>query len=93
MNGQWNPKTAATGPKPRADTDCPRRNRPEKAFRKILRETRTRRSFALVTGLSLVWAGAARLESLIGQMTLAEKIAQLQNAAPRIPRMGVPAYN
>ncbi|HEX5323971.1 MAG TPA: glycoside hydrolase family 3 N-terminal domain-containing protein, partial [Capsulimonadaceae bacterium] len=34
-----------------------------------------------------------RVDSLIGQMTLGEKVAQLQNAAPAIPRLGVPAYN
>ena len=36
---------------------------------------------------------AARIDSLIGQMTLEEKTAQLQNSAPAIPRLGVPAYN
>ena len=36
---------------------------------------------------------AARVESLMGQMTLEEKTAQLQNAAPAIHRLGVPAYN
>ena len=36
---------------------------------------------------------AARVDSLIAQMTLEEKVAQLQNAAPAIPRLGVPAYN
>ena len=35
----------------------------------------------------------ARVESLIGEMTLEEKVAQLQNSAPSIPRLGVPAYN
>ena len=36
---------------------------------------------------------AARVESLMGQMTLEEKTAQLQNGAPAIHRLGVPAYN
>ena len=36
---------------------------------------------------------AERVDSLIGQMTLEEKVAQLQNGAPAIPRLGVPAYN
>jgi beta-glucosidase len=32
-------------------------------------------------------------DGLVDQMTLAEKIAQLQSTAPAIPRLGVPAYN
>ena len=36
---------------------------------------------------------AVRVDSLIGQMTLEEKIGQLQNGAPSITRLGVPAYN
>ncbi|HEV2538486.1 MAG TPA: glycoside hydrolase family 3 C-terminal domain-containing protein [Frateuria sp.] len=36
---------------------------------------------------------AARARALIAQLTLPEKIAQLQNDAPAIPRLGVPAYN
>lgn len=35
----------------------------------------------------------ARVDDLISQMTLREKIAQLLNNAPPIPRLGVPAYN
>lgn len=35
----------------------------------------------------------ARVEDLIRRMSLAEKVAQLQNAAPAIPRLGLPAYN
>lgn len=35
----------------------------------------------------------ARAADLVSQMTLAEKVAQMQNAAPAIPRLGVPAYN
>ncbi|HWG11037.1 MAG TPA: glycoside hydrolase family 3 C-terminal domain-containing protein [Rhodanobacteraceae bacterium] len=35
----------------------------------------------------------ARARALVARMTPAEKIAQLQNAAPAIPRLGVPAYN
>jgi beta-glucosidase len=36
---------------------------------------------------------AARARALVARMTLPEKIAQLQNDAPAIPRLGVPAYN
>ncbi|HEV2320605.1 MAG TPA: glycoside hydrolase family 3 C-terminal domain-containing protein [Verrucomicrobiae bacterium] len=35
----------------------------------------------------------ARIDDLIGRMSLAEKVAQLQNDAPRIRRLGLPAYN
>ncbi|MGO9476373.1 MAG: glycoside hydrolase family 3 C-terminal domain-containing protein [Limisphaerales bacterium] len=35
----------------------------------------------------------AREYDLIRRMSLAEKIAQLQNGAPSIPRIGLPAYN
>lgn len=35
---------------------------------------------------------AARATDLVRRLTLAEKIAQLQDAAPAIPRLGVPAY-
>ncbi len=35
----------------------------------------------------------ARVDDLIRRMSLAEKVAQLQNDAPRIPRLGLPAYN
>ena len=34
----------------------------------------------------------ARAAALVGQMTLEEKAAQMQNAAPAIERLGVPAY-
>jgi beta-glucosidase len=34
----------------------------------------------------------ARAHALVSRMTLAEKIAQLRNDAPAIPRLGVPAY-
>ena len=34
-----------------------------------------------------------RAASLVARMTSAEKIAQLQSAAPAIPRLGVPAYD
>src|SRR3984893_16872198 len=33
-----------------------------------------------------------RAADLVSRMTLDEKIAQLQNAAPAIPRLDVPAY-
>ena len=36
---------------------------------------------------------SARANDLIRRMSLAEKVAQLQNAAPGIPRIGLPAYN
>jgi beta-glucosidase len=35
----------------------------------------------------------ARTKDLVGRLTLDEKIAQLMNDAPAIPRLGVPAYN
>jgi beta-glucosidase len=35
----------------------------------------------------------ARIDALIAQMTPAERIAQLQDVAPAIPRLGLPAYN
>jgi beta-glucosidase len=35
----------------------------------------------------------ARGRDLIHRMSLAEKVAQLQNGAPSIPRLGLPAYN
>jgi beta-glucosidase len=34
-----------------------------------------------------------RSDDLIRRMSLAEKVAQLQNEAPAIPRLGLPAYN
>jgi beta-glucosidase len=35
----------------------------------------------------------ARVADLLSRLTLDEKIAQLQNAAPAIPRLGLPAYD
>ena len=35
----------------------------------------------------------ARVTSLVSLLTLDEKIAQLQNAAPAVPRLGIPAYD
>ena len=35
----------------------------------------------------------ARIDKLIAQMTVAERIGQLQDRAPAIPRLGLPAYN
>ncbi|WP_083685709.1 glycoside hydrolase family 3 C-terminal domain-containing protein [Massilia putida] len=35
----------------------------------------------------------ARAHALVAQMTLDEKIAQLLNVAPSLPRLGIPAYN
>jgi len=34
-----------------------------------------------------------RVKDLVRRMSLAEKVQQLRNAAPAIPRLGVPAYN
>ena len=34
-----------------------------------------------------------RAKKLVSQMTLAEKISQLQHASPAIERLGIPAYN
>jgi beta-glucosidase len=36
---------------------------------------------------------AQRVEALVSQMTLREKVAQMLHRAPPIPRLGVPAYN
>jgi len=35
----------------------------------------------------------ARVHDLVRRMSLAEKVQQMRNAAPAIPRLGVPAYN
>jgi beta-glucosidase len=35
----------------------------------------------------------ARAKDLVGRMTLEEKVGQMQDVAPAIPRLGVPAYN
>jgi beta-glucosidase len=35
----------------------------------------------------------ARAKDLISRMSLAEKVSQLQNTAPGIPRLGIPAYD
>src|SRR5687768_1910471 len=34
-----------------------------------------------------------RVDDLVGRMTLEEKVAQMLNAAPAIPRLGIPAYD
>jgi beta-glucosidase len=34
-----------------------------------------------------------RAHALVAQMTLEEKVSQLMNSAPAIPRLGIPAYN
>ena len=36
---------------------------------------------------------AARVADMVGRMTIEEKAAQMQNVAPAIPRLGVPAYD
>jgi len=38
-------------------------------------------------------AAAVRAAVLVAHLTLAEKVAQLQNATPAIPRLGIPAYD
>ncbi|MGA3131747.1 MAG: glycoside hydrolase family 3 C-terminal domain-containing protein [Terracidiphilus sp.] len=38
-------------------------------------------------------APEARAKDLVGRMTLEEKVSQMQDVAPAIPRLGVPAYN
>jgi beta-glucosidase len=52
---------------------------------------------AVLGGLALVQpaasAPASPTDALIQQMTLAEKIAQLQSGAPAIPRLRIPAYD
>jgi beta-glucosidase len=35
----------------------------------------------------------ARVDNLVSQLTLEEKVAQMLNAAPAIPRLGIPAYD
>jgi beta-glucosidase len=35
----------------------------------------------------------ARIDAMIAQMTIAERVAQLQDRAPAVPRLGIPAYN
>ena len=45
-----------------------------------------------------IWKDAAqpmdaRVKDLVRRMSLAEKVQQMRNAAPAIPRLGVPAYN
>src|ERR1700743_2665770 len=34
-----------------------------------------------------------RVDDLVARMTLQEKIGQMMNAAPAIPRLGIPEYN
>ena len=62
-------------------------------------------ALAVAAGCSGRWAGTrtatldpsadpvAEARALVARLTLDEKIAQLQNAAPAIPRLGVPAYD
>ena len=52
--------------------------------------------FALLlaaVGMAQAQDASARAKALVAQMTLTEKVAQLQNDAPAIPRLGVPAYD
>ena len=46
-----------------------------------------------VTNLSVRDAANAKAADLVGRMTLDEKVYQLMNVAPAIPRLGIPAYN
>ena len=34
-----------------------------------------------------------RVRELVGRMTLAEKVGQMMNEAPAIPRLGIPEYD
>ena len=70
--------------------------------------TRSRRAL-LIPGLAAcVWVGVAagaatqqgllvkadqKAAALVAQLTLDEKVDQLLNVAPAIPRLGIPAYN
>jgi beta-glucosidase len=36
---------------------------------------------------------SARVDDLVGRMTLAEKVSQMKDVAPAIDRLGIPAYN
>jgi len=52
-------------------------------------------SVLLLASVSIAFAKPAfadSIEDLIGKMTLEEKAAQLQDSAPAIPRLGLPAY-
>lgn len=44
-------------------------------------------------GVAQAQDATARAKALVAKMTLPEKVAQLQNDAPAIPRLGVPTYN
>ncbi|WP_395622925.1 glycoside hydrolase family 3 C-terminal domain-containing protein [Sphingomonas daechungensis] len=48
--------------------------------------------FGAMTALAAVPASADEVDALIAKMTLEEKAAQLQDSAPAIPRLGLPAY-
>jgi len=53
-------------------------------------------AFALAAAMPLQVHGAdaeARAHSLVARLTLDEKINQLLNVAPAVPRLGIPAYN
>ena len=51
---------------------------------------------AALSGAALAQVAPApvdqRVDALIGRMTIEEKAAQLQDSAPAIPRLGIPAY-
>ncbi len=44
-------------------------------------------------GLLLLLTPEQRAAELVSRMTLGEKVSQMQNAAPAIPRLGIPAYD
>ena len=45
------------------------------------------------TELARIAEGLARIDYLLAHTTLAEQVAQLQNTAPAIERLGIPSYN
>ena len=48
---------------------------------------------AAVQALDVRADAEARARALVAQMTLDEKLGQLLNVAPALPRLGIPAYN
>jgi beta-glucosidase len=50
-------------------------------------------SVALAQTVPVREAANAKAAALVGQMTLDEKVGQLVNVAPAIPRLNIPAYN
>jgi beta-glucosidase len=56
-------------------------------------ETRSSCGAASCPYLNPVLSPEARAKDLVSRMTLEEKVSQMQDVAPGIPRLGVPAYN